>query len=145
MKRIMFIPAQVKTAPDDGPDARPRCGEGVSPEWRLGVDAFGAVGSGRRRQKPPPPARGVERQVARAVTPSLAGGRPLDEQRGGACRTAWSCPSWSRRKVAHPPRGIAPSEIRPDFPNRVCDGCDCEFARRRVESGHYAFLMEALG
>ena len=24
--------------------------------------------------------------------------------------------------VAHPPRGIAPSEIRPDFPNSICDG-----------------------
>ena len=47
----------------------------------------------------------------------------------GPTRRAWSgsdclecCRIWSRRKTSHPPRGIAPSETRPDFPNRICDG-----------------------
>ena len=50
---------------------------------RRGASASGARGSGRRRDSSPH-ARGTEREVEGAVMPSPAGGRPMDEQRGGA-------------------------------------------------------------
>ena len=57
--------------------------DGAAAVRRLGASALGARCSGRRRGSSPP-LRGAEREVAGAVMPSQAAGRPADEHRGGA-------------------------------------------------------------
>ena len=90
VKRARFIPAQVKTAPNDRPPACPRCG------------CFELVKRRMRRQAGHRPLRGY------GQSPQIL--------------LHWSCRTWSRRRVAPPARGIAPSKIRPDLSNRIWDG-----------------------
>ena len=66
-----------------GQDEDMAAADGAAAVRRLGASAAGARGSGRRLDSSPS-LRGAEREVAGAIMPSQAAGRPSDEQRGGA-------------------------------------------------------------
>ena len=124
-KRIRFIPAQVKTVPDDRRTAR-----------RPRVELSGkrrALLCHRRRGDVPWTNNAAERAIGRSKTryKTVRGCKSESELLNGFRLTqrAWS---WSdcldlsemvaAQGVAHPPSGVAPTEIRPDFPSSIRDG-----------------------
>ena len=111
--------------------------DGAALQRRLGASASGARGSGRRRDSSPD-ARGSEREVEGAVMPPPAGGRPMDEQRGGALHR-------EKRDKAQDGQGI--QERRRDAERAWADAVGMEWSGRLgvVGSGRGVALRRRLG
>ena len=97
MKRIRFIPAQVKTVPDDRPDACPHCGGGILNKRRTrGQSGQRPLREDRRRPQMPPP------ELRKDIPPLSARNRPkrtepADARMGGAHAGARHVPALRRR------------------------------------------------